>query len=138
MPYHHMGLTCTDALAVEAFYVKHFGFRRTRTVVLAPDKQIVFIRAGDVYLELFQSGEPAPPRPSADGPAHPGWRHIAFQVDDVDAALAALGDDATITLGPLSFDAFLAGWRAVWIADPEGNIIELAQGYVDEDATPSA
>ena len=26
--------------------------------------------------------------------------------------------------------------RAVWVADPEGNIVELNQGYVDEENPP--
>jgi glyoxylase I family protein len=43
-----------------------------------------------------------------------------------------MGSTARVTLGPFSFDDWLKGWRGVWIADPEGNIIELAQGYVDE------
>jgi glyoxylase I family protein len=133
MAFHHIALTCNDALAVEAFYVKHFGFVRTRAIPLGDGAQIVFIKSGDVYLELFQTAD-APPVPKAgnDGPGYPGWRHIAFKVDSVDAALAAMGDDARVTLGPLDFDAFIPGWRTVWVADPEGNIVEISQGYVDE------
>jgi len=44
----------------------------------------------------------------------------------------AMGDDAVITLGPLDFDTFIQGWRTVWIKDPEGNIVEISQGYKDE------
>jgi glyoxylase I family protein len=139
MAFHHIALTCNDALAVEAFYVKHFGFQRARVLPLGDGKQIVFIRSGDAYLELFQTPD-APPVPKADkdGPAYPGWRHIAFKVDNVDATLAAMGDAAKVTLGPFDFDAFIPGWRTVWVADPEGNIVEISQGYTDEDAAPSA
>ena len=28
---------------------------------------------------------------------------------------------------------FVSGMKVMWVADPEGNIIELNQGYVDED-----
>jgi glyoxylase I family protein len=31
---------------------------------------------------------------------------------------------------------FIPGMRAVWVADPEGNIVELNQGYVDEENPP--
>ena len=139
MVFHHIALTCNDALAVEAFYVKHFGFRRARAVSLGEGKQIVFIRAGDTYLELFQTDD-APPVPKAgnDGPGYPGWRHIAFKVDNLDATLAAMGDAAKLSLGPFDFDAFIPGWRTVWLADPEGNIVEVSQGYVDEEPAPSA
>ena len=63
-----------------------------------------------------------------------GW--IAFQVDDVDAKLAAIGADAQVTLGPLSFDDFIPGWRTAWIADPDGNIVEISQGYTDQENPP--
>lgn len=133
--FHHMGLSCKDQLAVEAFYVKHFGFRRTRAIPLGAE-QIIFIRSGDVYLELFQAKGDAPEGPmGGDGPQYAGWRHIAFKVDDVDAKLAAMGDDARITLGPLSFDDFIPGWRTAWVTDPEGNIVEITQGYNDPEET---
>ncbi len=132
----HMGLACKDPVAIEKFYTQYFGFTRARVVPLG-DSQIVFIRSGDAYLELFQAKEEAPVAPFVqDGPWYPGWRHIAFAVDNVDAKLAELGDAVTTTLGPFDFDGWLKGWRGVWVADPEGNIIELAQGYVDEENPP--
>jgi glyoxylase I family protein len=50
----------------------------------------------------------------------------------VDAKLKELGAEAHISLGPFDFDAFIPGWRTVWVADPEGNIVEISQGFVDE------
>ena len=47
-----------------------------------------------------------------------------------------MGDDARITLGPLDMGQFIPGMRVAWIADPEGNIVELNQGYIDEDNPP--
>ena len=35
-----------------------------------------------------------------------------------------MGEAARVTLGPLDFDAFIPGWRTVWIADPDGVIWE--------------
>jgi glyoxylase I family protein len=130
--YHHMGIACQDPAKIEAFYSKYFGFERKRVLPLPDGTQIVFIKSGDNYLELFQAKEKTPVPPAvADGPWYPGWRHIAFMVDDVDAKLAELGDDARITLGPYHFDAFIPGWYTAWIADPEGNIVEITQGYTD-------
>jgi len=45
----------------------------------------------------------------------------------MDAKLAAMGDEAKVTFGPFGFDAFIPGWRTVWIADPDGNAIELME-----------
>jgi len=50
--------------------------------------------------------------------------------------LAEIGNNAKVTLGPLEFDEVIPGWRAVWIADPEGNIIEISQGYQDQENPP--
>jgi len=132
----HVSMSCKDPILVERFYTKHFGFKRARVAPI-PGGQIVFIKSGDVYLEIFRAEEDAPVPPAdKDGPHYPGWRHIAFKVDDIDAKLKQMGDDAKVTLGPLSFDNFIQGWRTVWIADPEGNIIEITQGYQDQVNPP--
>ena len=136
--FNHVALTCKDPIAVERFYATFFGFRRARVVPL-DGKQIVFIRRGEIYLELFTADVAEPmPEGLADGPHHPGVRHIAFKVDDLDAVLETFGEDAKkrITLGPLDFGAFIPGWRTVWLADPEGNIVEISQGFVDQDSPP--
>jgi glyoxylase I family protein len=133
---HHVGLSCTDPIAIERWYTKHFGFERKR--VYAPGEgQVVVIGNGGVALELFPAeGDAPPPRGEKDGPAYPGIRHLAFLVPDVDAKLAEIGDDAKIALGPLDMSAFIEGMRVVWISDPEGNIVELNQGYEDEKTPP--
>ena len=41
-----------------------------------------------------------------------------------------------ITFGPLDFRDFIPGWRSVWLADPEGNVIQVTQGFVDQDNPP--
>jgi glyoxylase I family protein len=132
----HVALNCRDMQAVERFYTRHFGFRRARVIDLGTD-QIVFLKNGTMYLELFRATAPSPtPEPEKDGPAWPGVRHLAFQVDDVDATLAEIGSAARLNLGPLSFDAFIPGWRTAWVADPEGNVVEVSQGFVDQQNPP--
>ena len=129
---------CHDMAATERFYVRHFGFRRARVVQLGDD-QIVFIKSGTVYLELFGATQPSPaPAQTGAGPEYPGWRHLAFKVDDVDAKLAEMGADALITAGPMYFGAFIPGWRTVWVADPDGNIVEISQGFVDQADPPGS
>lgn len=135
---HHMGLVCADMAAMERFYSKHFGFRRARVAPLGDGNQIVFLKSGSFYLELFNATQPNPaPAATGAGPEYPGWRHLAFKVDDVDAKLAEMGSDAKITGGPMDFDAFIPGWRSVWVADPEGNIVEISHGFVDEADPPT-
>jgi glyoxylase I family protein len=135
---HHLAFACEDPIAIERWYAKHFGFKRRRVYLPGPDQVVVVGPEEGPGFELFKAqGE----RPSAadqpgDGPLWPGYRHLAFLVDDLDAKLAELGDDAKITLGPIDFGDFIPGMRTAWIADPEGNIVELNQGYVDERDPP--
>lgn len=135
--FHHISLNCKDPIAVERFYTKHFGFKRARVVVLGQE-QIVFIKSGNIYLELFsaQGKRPASLNTSGEGLLYPGFRNISFIVDNVDAQLAAMGNEAHITFGPLDFSDFIPGWRSVWLADPEGNIVQLTQGFVDQENPP--
>jgi glyoxylase I family protein len=134
-----VAITCKDPIATENFYTKYFGFKRARVAKLPDGDQIVFIKMGDsaFYLEIFKAKEESPVAPATnDGYQFPSVRHLAFKVDNVDAKLADIGDAAKITLGPLNFDDYIPGWRTVWIADPDGRIVELSQGFVDEENPP--
>ncbi|MEV7027955.1 VOC family protein [Kitasatospora sp. NPDC093558] len=141
MNWSHVALNCASVPVTEEFYTRWFGFERANAFVLG-NVQIVFIRLGEAYLELFgpADGSPRPPGgpalPSADGPQQRGTaRHIAFQTDDVDAVLARMGDAARVTLGPLDFAEYIEGWRSVWLTDPDGVVVEVSQGYKDGAGT---
>ena len=132
----HVALNCQNPAATEQFYSRHFGFRRARVVEL-PDAQIVFLKLGDMYLELFKAtGESPVPVPTNDGHPFARVRHLAFQVENVDAKLAELGTAASVSFGPFSFNDFIPGWRTVWLKDPDGNIVEISQGFVDQANPP--
>lgn len=132
----HIGLTCNDPLLVEEFYVKHFEFIRTRVYAPGPD-QVVMIKSGNIYLELFKATKESPVSDAEGaGPDYKGWKHICFMVDNLDDKLKEIGADLNISLGPLDMSAFIEGMRVCWIVDPEGNIIELNQGYIDEENSP--
>jgi glyoxylase I family protein len=128
----HMGLTCQDPIQIENFYTAYFGFKRARVYAPGPD-QVVVLKGPGISLELFKAAEksPAPPAKEA-GPMYPGWRHLCFSVSDLNQALREIGSAAKITQGPVDMGGFISGMKVCWIADPEGNIIELNQGYKDE------
>lgn len=137
LTFSHIALTCKDPRSTEDFYGRHFGFKRARVIPLGDDNEIVFLKNGNMYLELFAAEEErTTAQPDGDGAHYPGVRHIAFQVDDVDSKIAEMGDEAVIKLGPLSFDDFIPGWRTVWVADPDGNTVEISQGYKDQESPP--
>lgn len=129
----HVGLNCRDPQVTEEFYRQWFCFRRARVVPVG-DQQIVFLRCGDVYLELFSSPEQTPVVPNGDGPPYPGVaRHLAFQTEDLEAFLSRLDGAVPVSLGPLRFDEVIPGWRSVWLTDPDGVIVEVSEGYRDQD-----
>jgi len=134
----HVALNCCDMAVTERFYGRYFGFRRARVIDLGAE-QIIFLKLGNMYLELFQAKGEAPVAPPAnDGYGWPSVRHLAFQVNDVAAKLAEIGDHAQINLGPLEFNDFIPGWKTVWIRDPDGNVVEISQGFTDQTNPPTA
>jgi glyoxylase I family protein len=144
MQFHHLAVNCRNQATIEAYYTKHFEFKRARAFDIGGGLQIIFLEGPGVHLELFQTGPQAEQgiqltSPVKDGRDYPSViRHLAFKVDDVDAKLAAMGADAQrVTLGPLRFDGFIPGWKSVWLSDPEGNIVEISQGYVDNTPAPA-
>jgi glyoxylase I family protein len=79
--FHYVALSCKDPAAVEQFYVRHFGFRRARLVVVNDRTQTVFLKAGPMDLEPFRTDAPDPAGPPArrratatPRPASATWR----------------------------------------------------------------
>jgi glyoxylase I family protein len=138
MIFHHISLNCRDSIALERFYTRHFGFKRARVVQLPDNRQIVFLKGPQVYFELFpaQGERPVSSEVAPDGPLYPGVRGISFMVDSIEAQLKAMGSEAHIAFGPLDFGSFIPGWASVWLTDPEGNIVQVTQGFTDQENPP--
>jgi glyoxylase I family protein len=131
MQWSHVGLNCRDTTATAEFYQRWFGFL---PAVPLDGQQILFLRRDDAHLELVPAAAPATAKNTGAGSESPGAiRHIAFQTDDVDAFLASMGEAADVTLGPLDFSDFINGWKTVWLRDPDGVVVEVSQGYRDEN-----
>jgi glyoxylase I family protein len=132
----HVGLTCKDPILIERFYTKYFGFTRARVYAPGAD-QVVVIKSGTLSYELFKSTEEPPiPAPLKDGYGFPGYRHVCFQVDSLEGKMKELEGVAKVMLGPLDMGQFIPGMKVCWLADPEGNIFELNEGYRDEESPP--
>ena len=126
----HIGLNCIDPEITECYYQKHFGFVRAKQIDIN-GRRLIFLKNGEIRLELFQV-DGALPDENRDGPTNTGFRHIAFQVDDIDAKLLEMGADVKVTMGPYDLSDHINGWKVVWVRDPDGRIVEISQGYEDD------
>ena len=126
----HVGLTVADLAAEASWFCDVFGLVRELAVrVEALDLSIeMLIHPGHGYrLELLHRpgstarGKPVTP---AEAALREGYGHVAFDVTDLDAAYeraVARGARSVMPPGPSPE----AGVRMAFVADPEGNLVEL-------------
>ncbi len=125
----HVALNCINLKKQEAFYAKHFGFRRTRTFNAGMPNEFVMLRLGDMRMELFS----ADPGTEATGGEQPvGFKHLAFEVSSLEDAIAGLKADGIQVGEIIDCSGIISGMRVCFFNDPEGNRVELMQGYRDE------
>jgi len=140
----HVGLTVADLDRAVEFWCGRLGFRLlNRVTETGPDiasligedsveLEIADLDAGDGrIIELIRYARPAG-RPVWARSSDPGSSHIALRVDDLDAALERIQDSPArqISRHPVLLHDPGGGWDGVaccYIADPDGNIIELVQ-----------
>ena len=88
--------------------------------------QLLLPTAGsEVTLEIFEYHETVDVQP---GPANrAGFGHIAFAVEDVEAALDAVLNHGGRSVGTIETFELPGGEQLTWVyvRDPEGNIVEL-------------
>lgn len=119
---HHVAIICSDYEASKHFYTQIMGF-----TILAEyyreerDSYKLDLAVNDNYaIELFSF--PAPPA-RVSRPEAAGLRHLAFEVDDMNATLEWLTQNQ-IAAEPVRIDEF-TGKRFTFISDPDGLPIEF-------------
>jgi catechol 2,3-dioxygenase-like lactoylglutathione lyase family enzyme len=120
----HIAFACRDLAAQEAFYTKHFGCKRSRTFNAGQ----FMLKMGNTRLELFSS-EHMHASVNKGGEQPVGYKHLAFDVESIDPILAGIRADG---MNPGSIIDLGGGARILFFCDPEGNIIELMEGYKDD------
>lgn len=136
---HHVALHANDLDRMAAFYQDGLGFTPVTPVYAWQDEPVIdsaigvpgsaarslMLKAGNVYVELFQFSQP----PSAtDAPLRPndrGYTHFALDVDDIEEAYGRLTAAGMRFAHPAPID--FGQIKAVYGYDPEGNLIELQQ-----------
>ncbi len=118
---HHVALITSDLDRALGFYCGAMGFAVRDRNYRAERRswKIDLEHPAGIRLELFTFPD-APPRPSPE--AH-GLRHLAFAVDDLDAAIAHL-ENRRIACEPVRTDPY-TGARFTFFKDPDGLPLEL-------------
>ncbi|KPC52201.1 SMU1112c/YaeR family gloxylase I-like metalloprotein [Amantichitinum ursilacus] len=120
---HHVAVICSDYPRAKHFYTQVLGLPViAETYREARDSWKLDLAIGDAQIELF-SFPGAPARPSY--PEAQGLRHLAFAVDNIDAAIADLHAHGVQT-EPVRTDE-LTGKRFTFFSDPDGLPLELYQ-----------
>jgi glyoxylase I family protein len=119
---HHIAIICSDYERSKHFYSKILGLKIVREAYREQRNSYKLdLEVGNQYqIELFSFPGPAerPSRPEAAG-----LRHLAFEVDNVEEAIAYI-KDAGISVEPVRIDEF-TGKRFTFFADPDGLPIEF-------------
>jgi glyoxylase I family protein len=129
--FNHIALNCRDLAAQEAFYVKHFGFKRSRTFNRGKPDEFFLLKLGSVRLELF-STDRAKTAGMQGGEQPIGFKHLAFDVPKLELVLEGLRADGIEPDPIIDCGHAIPGCRIAFFRDPEGNILELMEGYRDE------
>lgn len=119
---HHVAIICSDYERSLNFYTDILGLRVLAEHYREERKSYkTDLGIGDNYVvELFSFPSP-PPRPSR--PEAAGLRHLAFEVDDIEASVAEL-EAKNIPHEEIRIDGYTSK-RFVFFQDPDGLPIEF-------------
>jgi glyoxylase I family protein len=122
---HHIAIICSNYEQSKQFYVEVLGLTILQEVYRAERQsyKLDLKIAGQYQIELFSFPNP-PARPSR--PESAGLRHLAFAVDEIDAAVAHLNAHGVLT-EPIRVDEYTQK-RFTFFADPDGLPLELYEG----------
>jgi glyoxylase I family protein len=129
----HLAFNCRDRLAQEEFYRRHFGFQRARVFNAGQPDEFVMLRLGDLRMELFQSDADA-----GGGEQDVGFKHMCFGVQDVEVKRAELLEAGVDIDEVIDCGDVVAGLKVCFFRDPEGNVVELMEGWGDQEDPPEA
>jgi glyoxylase I family protein len=121
---HHIAIICSDYEKSKRFYTEVLGFEILAENYRAERNsyKLDLILNGVYCIELFSFPNP-PGRVSK--PEASGLRHLAFTVEDIEAAINELSKKQVVC-EPVRIDEF-TGKRFTFFEDPDGLPIELVE-----------
>ena len=121
MKQHHIAIICSDWDRAKEFYVNKLGFELTLEAYRpAQNDYLRMLSLGETTLEVFIRPD-APQR--VNNPEAMGLRHLAFRVEDAEAAAAWLNSRG-IETEPVREDPYNGG-KFTFFRDPDGLPLEI-------------
>ena len=118
---HHIAIICSDWERAKEFYVNKLGFELTLEAYRpAQNDYLRMLSLGETTLEVFIRPD-APQR--VNNPEAMGLRHLAFRVEDAEAAAAWLNSRGSET-EPVREDPYNGG-KFTFFRDPDGLPLEI-------------
>ena len=124
----HLGVIVGDLDEAVQSFTEHLGLKLDHTERYGDELDIAFLPCGETLVELIA------PRTEEGSNADyleqhgPGIQHVAFEVDDLDAALEELSERGVSPLGEAPLPG--AGGMRIAFLDPEsfgGILVELCE-----------
>ena len=119
---HHIAIICSNYDVSKKFYTEILNLTIIKETFRAERQSYKLdLKVNDIYqIELFSFPNPAA---RSSRPEACGLRHLAFEVDDIDAAVHILNANAVVTEAIRTDE--ITGKRFTFFADPDGLPLEL-------------
>lgn len=116
---HKIAVVTDDVEGAVRFYTETLGLEVMERFPNEGDDDYVFLKAGDIILELM-------PQKTMQVPA--GFHHLSFAVDSVDASAQALADKG-VSMVKEPFDVGVGGIRLAFFEGPNQVPLQLFERH---------
>ena len=116
---HKIALVTDDVEGDVRFYTETLGLQVMERFPNVDDEDYVFLKAGDIILELM-------PKKTMQAPV--GFHHISFRVDSVDAAAQDLREEG-VQMAKEPFDIGIGGIRLAFFYGPDQVPLQLFERH---------
>lgn len=124
---HHIALNCKDIKTQEKFYTEVLGFKRVRVFNKLQSNEFIMLRLDSFCIGLFTSSDS-----EINLKDKSTFKHFAFSVDSLEKYKKILQSHNISIEKEIDHSKILEGFKICFFSDPEGNTLELMEGYEDE------
>jgi methylmalonyl-CoA/ethylmalonyl-CoA epimerase len=124
----HLGVIVGDLDGAVKSFTEHLGLRLDHTEQYGDELEIAFLPCGETLVELIEPLKEGGSNADYLREHGPGIQHVAFEVDDLEAALVELAERGVEPLGDAPVPG--AGGMRIAFLDPQafdGVLVELCE-----------